>query len=62
MDDAFAMQMIHCIDQRLHYSRHIFLIAANFSHQLASFHILHQKKDVVVITEVGVKFDHVGVV
>jgi hypothetical protein len=62
MNDAFAVQMVHCVDQRLHYTRHVFLITTQLGHQLASFYIFHQEEDMVIITEVPIEHDHIRVI
>jgi hypothetical protein len=54
--------MFHHFQQRLHHFRHVAFMTVELGEQLSAFHVLHQQKDMVIIAEVAVQLDDVGVV
>lgn len=62
MDYMPVVDVSYGIDELVKHSRNILLVALEARHQLSALHELHQQEQVVLVTEVPVEFDYVGVV
>lgn len=62
MDDIATMQVLNSFYKWAKHLRKVPLMAANAVHELSTFHIFHEQKDVIVITEMPVELHNIGVI
>jgi hypothetical protein len=62
MDDMVHVGIFNGLEPLLERTRGIIFIAFKFLDESASWRILHEQEDVILVREVGVELDDVGVV
>ena len=62
MHDAPVVDVVDSTDQLLQHPGHVALLALQLGQQFSALHVLHEQEDVVLVAEVAVELDDVGVV